>query len=165
MKTIPLTQGMWATVDDEDYNLLAAHRWHALKDVCKNRVVWYAVRNGPRGHSKRQLLRMHREILSITNPKTPVDHANGNGLDNRRENLRKATSPQNNQNRHKAPGHSSRFKGVAWHKSADKWQAYIQIDRRLKSLGRFSDEETAAKAYDAAAREAFGEFALTNFGA
>ena len=92
-----------------------------------------------------------------------IDHINGDGLDNRLVNLRPVTSHQNHANRHKIWG-VSRYKGV--NRSASKrnpWRAEIQVKGRSIYLGVFPSQEAAARAYDAAAREHFGEFARTNF--
>lgn len=89
-----------------------------------------------------------------------VDHRNGNGLDNRRENLRPATHRQNLANQRPQVGRSSRFKGVSWDVGRSKWRAYI--DKPQRHLGRFSDEIEAVRAYNFAALEAWGEFALLN---
>ena len=94
---------------------------------------------------------------------THVDHINGDRLDNRRFNLRLCTNQQNQMNKTKRVGSSSRFKGVYFQKTSRKWVAAIQKDRKLKHIGLFSDELDAARAYDAAAKEAFGEFAWLNF--
>jgi hypothetical protein len=93
-----------------------------------------------------------------------VDHINGNGLDNRRANLRICTTAQNTANSRKtARVTSSRFKGVTWHKARRKWSAQIMVDGKHFGLGNFTDEVEAAKAYDAKARATWGEFARTNF--
>jgi hypothetical protein len=113
------------------------------------------------------LLLLHRVIakrmgLNIQKP-FEVDHINANGLDNRRSNLRVVTRQGNNANQRKTRG-SSRFKGVSWDKEKKLWRASIKIDQKSKFLGRFHEEESAAKVYDEAAIIAFGEFARTNFG-
>jgi predicted Zn-ribbon and HTH transcriptional regulator len=102
---------------------------------------------------------MHQLIAGSRN----VDHVDGNGLNNRRSNLRPATKSQNGANARKNPGKTSRYKGVFWDRERSAWQAKIMVNRKALSLGRFASEEDAALAYDLAAREAFGEFALTNF--
>jgi hypothetical protein len=92
-----------------------------------------------------------------------VDHANGNGLDNRRSNLRLATGTQNNANRRLASNSTSGFKGVNLYKRTGRWRAHIAIHRQQKHLGYFRTAEEAARAYDIAALALFGEFALINF--
>ena len=107
---------------------------------------------------------MHREIARRAGIclRGDVDHWNGDGLDNRRRNLRAATPSQNQHNRRKRLGCSSRFKGVHWHKRHGKWAAKIRIDGRQLHLGYFPVERDAAAAYNLAANQEFGEFALTN---
>jgi hypothetical protein len=162
MKTIPLTQGFVAIVDDADYERVAAFKWRALIDRRRNKV--YAVRKTHGPHSNRKSFYMHREILGVTDPQVKVDHRNGDSLDNRRANLRKCVSGENNANSVKRrDGRSSKYKGVCWRKQYGKFQASIGVHGRTKYLGMFTDEVQAAQAYDAAAREHFGEFALCNF--
>lgn len=160
MKAIPLTQGKVALVDDADFERLNNYQWYAQKQVRQSRTTWYAVRHSKGG--TRRLLRMHREILSIVDPKVEVDHVDGNGLDNRRRNIRAATSQQNNHNRRKRTKCSSIFKGVCWLSARGKWRAHIEINGHTHHIGYFDDEQAAARAYDEAARHLFREFAFTN---
>jgi hypothetical protein len=159
MKTIQLTQGFVTLVDDADYTRLSQLQWRALIDRRRNKA--YAV---SRVKVAGRTLYMHREILGISDSKRKVDHRNGNGLDNQRENLRPCNTSQNTMNSSKrSDGLSSRYKGVCWHKRYRKFQADIKLSGKSKFLGMFIDELDAAFAYDAAAREHFGEFALCNF--
>jgi hypothetical protein len=104
---------------------------------------------------------MHRFLIGEAG--LYVDHRNGDGLDNRRANLRSATNSQNQANRGKSKRNKSGFKGVYFHKPAQKFLASIQFEGKLRHLGLFADPIEAAKAYDAAALEYFGQFAKTNF--
>lgn len=117
------------------------------------RLVW---REGGRRHR----VWLARHILGVER-NAVVDHKNHNTLDNRRSNLRIATSRQNSYNKAKSNGKSSLFKGVCRRRS--KWRARIFVDNKQISLGDFVDEVSAARAYDAAARRIFGEFAAVNF--
>lgn len=96
MKTIPLTQGQVALVDDEDYEYLMQWKWCAAW----NGNTYYAFRGGKKEHGKkRQMIKMHRDLLD-TPRGLEVDHLNGNGLDNRRCNIRNCTHKENMQNQH-----------------------------------------------------------------
>lgn len=92
-----------------------------------------------------------------------VDHINRNPLDNRKINLRAATRSQNGMNRSMQRNNTSGFRGTCWDKQKQKWWAQIKINGRTKRLGYFDDILDAAKAYDKAAAELFGEFAVLNF--
>jgi len=152
IRFIPLTKGQVAIVDAEDYEWLSKYKWHAVKTGDK----YYAYRS----RNKRSLS-MHRMIMN--EPKGMiVDHKDGNGLNNRRSNLRVCTTSQNHQNRRRTFG-SSRYKGVHWDKKSNKWAAAITDKGKYKFLGHFDDEVEAAKAYDKKASELFGEFAYLNF--
>lgn len=148
MKQIPLTQGHYAVVDDKDYERVAAKKW------CFN--GGYAVRQ--------QGVLMHRFVLDA--PKgAHVDHINGNGLDNRRSNLRLATSSQNQANRAGKRGTLSRFKGVtiSVRKNGTKrWFATVKHEGRTHSAGTHLSEIAAAEAYNRKAVELFGKFARLN---
>lgn len=157
MKSIPLTQGYEATVDDSDYEQVSQFQWHFAKGNRTN----YAAR-GVKVNGKMKRIYLHRQLLGSP-PKSKVDHRDGNGLNNRRENIRPATSAQNGQNSVKIQGRSSQFKGVTVSKRPPGWKASIRVNGRGIHLGYFSVETDAAHAYDDAARTYFGEFACPNF--
>lgn len=150
MKRIPLTQGKFAIVDDRDFKSLSAFKWYARKA----KHTFYAVRNTHRKEGgTRRTVYLHRDLLDL-----PVgiftDHKDGNGLDNRRNNLRPATRKLNRQGfRHKPLGAVTRFRGVTWHTQLLKWQARIMIGSQRVSLGCFKHEVEAARAYDKKAIE------------
>lgn len=157
MKTIQLSQGHEAQVDDEDYEWLNQWKWSVL--VHKTGHA-YAVRGeGPRGKSK--TICMHHMIVGKKDGHV-VDHINRNPLDNRRSNLRHLTHRENVLNSGMWTTNSSGFRGVSWDKGRNKWQAKIKVNQKQLHLGRFNTAEEAAQAYDAAAREYFGEFAFQN---
>jgi hypothetical protein len=95
-------------------------------------------------------------------PAGMLDHIDGDRVNNRIGNLRIATRAQNAANRRPRAGGTSQFKGVSWDKDRGEWRARIKVDGRWRHLGRFTNPEDAARAYDLAAVEAFGAFALTN---
>jgi hypothetical protein len=158
MKTIPLTQGKFALVDDADFEWLNQWKWRAQKS---NRT-YYAVREVCLGNKKRCSRFMHRLILDTPSEKE-VDHRNNNGLDNQRHNLRLCTHQQNGMNQIKSNNRSSKYKGVSFYKANGRWTAQIQINNRKKHLGYFVSQVAAANAYLEAAKQCYGEFANTNF--
>lgn len=153
MKTIPLTQGKVALVDDEDFDYLSQFKWHLKRSSKKARVV-YAVAHEPNTTRNSTKLRMHRLLLPGAKE---VDHINGDGLDNRRHNLRAATKHQNMRNMQRHRDNESGFKGVSRHQK--RWCARIHN----KFLGTFPSPIEAARAHDEAASARFGEFARLNF--
>lgn len=169
MKEISLSKGAIAIVDDEDFVNLSRHKWTAAGNPSARTL--YAMRSAPGTNGRRRsYVMMHREILGLPSGSVPqVDHRNHDGLDNRRANLRLATPLQNSGNTRKPKGSRySRFKGVTRStpyptKGTRPWVASITLARKQYHLGRFWNEEEAARAYDAAAKEAFGDFAWLNF--
>ena len=157
MKRIPLTQGEFAIVDDEDYEIIKRFKWSVNK--CSH--TSYVQTGIRKDKGKYTTLTMHRFLLNPPDG-LHVDHRNGNGLDNRRSNIRLCTSRQNAQNRHLTRGRSQ-YKGVYWSKPNKKWVAQIGFSGKLKDLGSFANEDSAAKSYDVAAKKKFGDFARLNF--
>lgn len=167
-KRIPLTQGKFAIVDDEDYEWLSKKRWFAHRSrTCK---LFYALRMA--GTSPNQkCIRMHREIIGAPDG-SKVDHKDRDSLNNRRSNLRLCTNGQNIANRkRKDKNKSSQYTGVTWRSDNRKWRAGIKggplipgTDRRKNiTLGHFESEIEAAEAYDDMAAIVHGEFACFNF--
>ena len=110
-------------------------------------------------------MRAHRVIWALVYgcwPTAFIDHINGQRDDNRLSNLRQATRSENAMNRRLQVHSTSGFKGVCFDKSAGKWVAHIKRDGVRRTLGRFSSADEAAAAYNSAAINAFGEFALLN---
>lgn len=168
MKEIQLTKGYVAIVDDEDYHEVAPYNWFAQTRsnnpcVYARRTYWTGSRttNNRKSHS----VLMHRQIMATD---SKVDHRDGDGLNNRRSNLRVATLLQNNANRRKIGTFSSRFKGVSWSKEERKWIAVVRKTqngvKKTYMLGFFRDETEAAIAYNRKALMLFGEFARLNEG-
>lgn len=157
MRKITLTQGREAIVDDEDFEYLNQWRWYAVRK--KNH--FYAARNEGGIWPKIHIIKMHRAILNPPD-NMHVDHINGDGLDNRRENIRACRPRQNNMNRRMGINNTSGYKGVSWNKSDKKWQAMIGVNMTVKYLGKFMNKEEAAAAYNNAAIKEFGDFAQLN---
>jgi hypothetical protein len=155
-REIPLHNGMVALVDDEDFALASQHNWHAKKD----KRTWYAATNIREG-GRWKYVRLHRLLLG-TEIDGLVDHWNGDGLDCRRNNLRLTDSFGNAWNRRPLIDSRSSFKGLSQRPNG-KWRARITHKGVRYHLGEFQTEAEAARAYDQAARERFGEFARRNF--
>lgn len=146
-----------ALIDIDDLGLLDASegRWHAERPG-GSRTLYVARWVGPRRTRRQQFL--HRAIMGLQRGDgLIVDHASRNGLDNRRLNLRLATASQNAANARRS---SNATRGVR--PRCGRWHAHIGIDGRWTWLGSFATEAEAAEAYDRAAREQHGAFALTN---
>ena len=157
-KEIELTQGRVARVDDEDFDWLNQWKWCLSK--LYNGKKQYATR-GKCGGSKTKTLLMHRLIINAKKDEH-VDHRNGDGLDNRRSNLRICTMSQNQANRGPTKANTSGFKGVSPDRRG-RWRARVKVNGKQKALGSFATPEEAAIAYDREARAVFGEFARLNF--
>jgi hypothetical protein len=158
-RLIPLTRGLFATVDASDYPMLNAHSWCAAH----RRNTYYAVRFLGTGPARITIL-MHRAILELAPGRVPeVDHIDGDGLNNVRTNLRVATHAQNIHNARRRSDNVSGYRGVSRDSFNRKWRAAIMLDGKLYQLGRFAEIDDAARAYDAAARRLHGEFARLNF--
>jgi hypothetical protein len=162
MKEIQLNNGYVALVDDEDYEWLNQWKWGAHKKGNRIYVERSEVLRTGKKSYKTKTIAMHRLIMDA--PKDmEVDHINHNGLDNQRNNLRICTGYQNRLNR-KAFG-SCKYLGVTVTLSRNYKQirARVHLDGIVYHLGSFKTEESAAMAYDAKAKELFGEFANLNF--
>lgn len=152
---VPLSQGYVAIVDAADAERVLAHKWSAEP---RGKTV-YALRQVRRPGGGWMKQRLHTFLTGYAK----TDHANGDGLDNRRANLREATATENNRNRRRRSDNTSGFKGVTWRKDRNQWRAHIMVSGHQHSLGAYATAEEAARAYDAAAREFFGEYAALNF--
>jgi len=159
MKYIELTQDKRVMIDDGDFELVNQYKWCVR--VAKH--TYYAQAHIPRDGG-RISTGMHRLILGLKpGDGKQGDHINHCGLDNRRSNLRIVTLQQNHFNQLSYENVSSKFKGVCWHKRKRRWVAGIKYNNKLHNLGRFNNEADAARAYDAKAKELFGEYAYLNF--
>jgi hypothetical protein len=156
IKYIPLTQGKWALVDENDFEEVSKHNWCAIKIKTKKGPIYYAKRpdNGQY---------MHSFILGMNSgSKLECIHGPGGTLDNTRNNLRIGSRRENQRDRNSS-GSTSKYKGVSWNSRANKWAVNIMAGNEYYFLGYFRDEREAALAYDMRARELHGEFARFNF--
>lgn len=155
MAELLLSNGMKAKVDDAMYDRLSQFKWQPMaREKCL-----YARRSyrGKDGKTKGVLL--HHEIMGSS---SMVDHIDGDGLNNLRENLRSCTHSENMRNRRKFKIKTSEYKGVSWKKTHQKWDASIRVNGTLIPLGYFNNELEAAETYNLAAPLFFGQFARIN---
>ncbi len=157
-KTIELTQGQFAIVDDEDYKGLNKYKWRA--QYIKSTGSFYAVRTDC-SEKKQEKIYMHRQIMNT--PKgMHTDHKSHNTLNNRKHNLRVCTSSQNFMNSKTYFNNHSGITGVSWHKRDKRWQAMITINKKQIHLGYFKNKQEAIKVRKKAETKYFGEFASNN---
>lgn len=149
---IELQDGVVAMVDAADRDLVAGFKWQLRTDGYV--AAWHG----------RMMLMLHRLVVGAA-PDELIDHRNMDPLDNRSGNLRVATKAQNAANRNadrRKRGKTSRYKGVSWKSDRGYWVAHAHIDGKTRYLGSFAVEDDAARAYNVAAIEAWGEFARPN---
>lgn len=152
---IPLSQGLEAVIDAVDVPRVCEFVWHARKAP----KTFYAARNAVIDGRSRTVL-LHRELTQCAST-LHVDHKDGDGLNNRRDNLREATRSQNMWNQGVRKNNSSGFKGVHWHSLVGKWRSEITQNGEKMVLGYFDTAESAAAAYALANANLRGEFART----
>lgn len=154
MKEIPLTRGLVALVDDEDYETISKFKWHVHETGYALRKVKHPIK-GTWTH-----ISMHRQILGIEfGDRRDIDHIDGNRRNNTRLNLRICSRAENQYNRGANSNNTSGYKGVYWKHDRKKWGACIRANDKRKYLGYFPTPEEAYAAYCKAASELHGEFA------
>lgn len=154
MKTITLSRGKFAIVDDEDFDRVSKYKWYCS-------YYGYAVRTVRQKNGKRGMIWLHKFVLKT---KSIVDHINGDPLDNRKSNLRKCSNRENTRNTKVRKNSQTGFKGVSWHKQIKKYRAFIKVNYKQIHLGTFNCKIEAAKAYNKAAIKYHGDFAKLNEG-
>lgn len=157
----PLTHGKWGVVDLSDADKASEYEWLAQRRNPDG--TFYVVRycRPVIGSRKVSCVSLHQTIMGKAPEGKMWDHKDGDGLNNRRYNLRLSTRGQNRQNSQKVKIGASKFKGVLRHR--ENWKACIKSKGINYHIGCFSTELEAAKAYDTKAKELFGEFARPNF--
>lgn len=164
MKQVPLSHGFVATVDDDDFDAVSVFRWRVATISRKDGTKFhYAIRTINRRDGAQRIKTtqtMHQFLLPSN---LMIDHADGDGLNNQRNNIRLATNSLNQANRKHLPlNGSSQYRGVTFHKNCNRWQASIKVNQKSIYLGVFINEIDAAHAYNEAALIHFGEFANLN---
>ena len=155
---VPLTKGQYAIIDACDYEVVSKYVWHAV--YVESIQGYYAATNINFGR-KRRPIPMHRMIMNAPDDRL-IDHINGNGLDERRGNLRECSYSENVRNSKISKNNKSGFKGVNWSNVMKKWEAKIMVNRKKIHLGYYDTPSEAHEAYCAAALKYHKEFA--NFG-
>ena len=155
---VPLSRGYETIIDAEDVRLICSDNWCVTGPGLQtgDGGCIYAMRIDTTS-GKRVSLRLHRVIMNAPD-NLQVDHINGNGLDNRKSNLRLVTHTQNMLNQRKAKDNTSGYKGVHWNKTRGRWQATIQANGKAKYLGLFDDPAEAHEAYVAASQKFHGPY-------
>lgn len=160
MKRVPLTRGKYAIVDNEDFERVSKLKWHFL-----NTGGGYAKHTYYLGDYKQKDITLHRFIINAPEG-VEVDHINGNGLDNRKCNLRLCNRTENTWHTSIRSHNTHGFKGVSYNNTGKRIRRYkgrIRVNNKVYHLGYFLTAEEAAHAYDEAAKKYHGEFALLNF--
>lgn len=152
MATFALRTGQIVHVDDEDFDMVSARAWHARPATNRPHVCYV------QGHVNRRTVYLHRFIMSPP-PGLWVDHINGDGLDNRRANLRICTPGENSVNR--ANRNATGYRGV--YAVNGRWVARVNLHGRTHRTRTFATPTEAAQAYDELAQRVHGEFARLNF--
>lgn len=153
---IPLTKGKVTVIDFDDFEKVRQSKWHAKQD----RDTFYAARTIRLESGKRKTQKLHQFLV----PGFPqVDHINHDKLDNRKQNLRGCTGSQNQHNSKTRADNTSGFKGAYKMAGYGRWLSKIYFNKTQIYLGNFPTVEEAARAYDAAAKHYYGEFARLNF--
>jgi hypothetical protein len=160
MKEIQLTQRKFALVDDDDFEELNKMSWHAWYN--KNGDSFYAHHSVYKGKGKNPcVIRMHRYLMKVSDPKIKVDHVDGNTLNNQKYNLRVCESNQNTMNlKELKSNNTTGYRGVTkyFYNGRKKWVAGANKNKKRIHIGYFDSPEEAARAFDKAAKELYGEF-------
>jgi len=150
---IKLTKGQFAIVDDDMHNIFKEIKWYASKEP--NTFYAYGrieINGQPKG------LPMHHVVVGVPLNGNVVDHISGNGLDNRRKNLRIVTVRENcgNKKARREFKTTSKYIGVCWSKQGKRWRSAILFNKKLIFIGHFKSEEKAGQAYQEASNQIMG---------
>jgi len=154
LKQMPLTKGLFALVDDEDYEVLSRYKWHADSNGYGARRAMH-----PDVPRKEITIYMHRGIMGLCRgDKMVIDHIDRNPRNNQRNNLRICTVAENGRNTALNSRNTSGYKGVCWNKNQKLWMASIRVHGKRTHLGCFPTAEFAYDAYCRAAVVLHGDF-------
>lgn len=153
---VELTKGKFAIIDEEDYELVSKYKWNYGKNGYASTSVG--------GRKNKKMIYMHRLIMGVTVSKQTVDHIDGDKTNNTKKNLRICTHRENcsNSSKPKTKKCTSKYKGVYWDKTRNRWTARIKVNYKGIFLGRFVNETEAAIVYNKAAKKHFGKYASLN---
>lgn len=162
VKEIPLTQGKFAIVDEDDYEWLSQYKWYAYKD--KKSKTYYARRNIWTGKKKQTAIQMHRMVMGCS-PKDgkTVDHINFDGLDNRKVNLQAVPRQINIHRRLRQKNNHTGYIGIQWKKKKKWWEAWVTLDKKKTYCGHSKDPREAAGKRDKVVAEYYEKNAILNF--
>lgn len=150
----PIGRGARTLISEDDLELVSQHKWCINKKEAGKKTSYVRLMDDSK--------KLHQLLMGEAPEGHVIDHINGDGLDNRRENLRFCTHGENHANESKRQGGSSVFKGVGYDASREKWSAKLMVNGQTRNLGRFDREVDAARAYDDAALAVFGKHARLN---
>lgn len=152
VKEIPLQNGMFALVDDEDFERVNQHLWSVRTTDIKNGLI---VENNKVG-------RIQRFVLGLKDKEKKIIQINKNPLDFTKDNLKILNKSEVQKTAKGWRNSSSKYKGVSWMASRKRWRAHITLEGKFKHLGYFEKEDDAAEEYNKAALSYFGELAFQN---
>lgn len=156
MKQLPLKNGKFIIVDDEDFERISKYTW-SLRGNEDN----FTIQRTTTTIAGTTNISLANEVMQT--PFKLYDHKDKNPLNNQKNNIRHCTWSENMCNRNKFDNCTSDYKGVRYSKKSRKWEARITKDGKTKQIGTFVNEVDAAKAYDQEALKLHGEFASLNF--
>lgn len=146
----------YAEIDKEDYHLVENFCWHR-----ETRGKVFYARAYVRGSSGKDSVYLHQSILP-TEDGIIAEHKDGNGLNNKKSNLRPANRSQNEMNKGVSLASTSGVTGVSLRSDTKKWRAYIKLNGRQLPLGSYKNKEDAIKARKKAEEKYFGEHSFDN---